>query len=155
MPNYGDVALGLDAKWDRRNYENNSDWMLYTVGHTAGESDAYLTDDPDKEHQFRWVDVRDPNELTKALMQGYEFVKNDKWTKHEILWAWDAEGFCIFAGQKLLARPKELWLAGQEKRDRLAKEARADSDREIESVPDGMIATDGEGKPIRKRKKGI
>lgn len=153
MANYGDVALGLPANWNRNTYDNQADWVLYTVGHAEGKADAYLEDEPDKRHQFRWVDPRDPNEVTKAQMQHYVFVKKGEWVKHEILWGWDAEGFCVFAGQRLMARPEELFVKDNEKRERNQNVIRGTFDREMENAPSGLIAeaaTTG-----KKRKKGI
>lgn len=155
MPNYGDVALGLKADWNRNSYENNSDWMLYTIEHENGKADLRLTDNEEKRHQFRWVDFRDRNEITRAEMQHYQFVREETWTKHPILWEWDGEGYCFFAGQRAMARAEEYFLADQARRDRLNEEVGRDVERETEAVPQGLIGIDEHGKPVRQRKKGI
>ena len=155
MANYGDVALGLGPKWNRNQYETNEQ-VISIVGHQDGQADLYLTDEPDTEHQFRWVDPSDKTQVTGARMRGYDFVKNDKWTKRvDYLWEWNAEGFVFWGGQVLMARPKAKWLEDEAKRETMSGRARANSDAEIDQLPAGLVATeDGRGRG-RGRRKGI
>ena len=152
MANYGDCALGLAANWDRSIYESQ-EWLLTLVGHADGIADAYLKDDPDKEHQFYWADPKDKDnrDLMLAYQRGYAFVHKYKgWVKNEKMWDWDAEGRVTFGGLVLMARPKERWLAEQQRRDNLNTKARQDVEREMESIPDGLSATEPQGAARRR-----
>lgn len=152
MPNYGDVALGLGPKWNRNAYQN-TEQVLRIIGHENGEADLYLTKEPDAEHQFRWIDASDKSEVTAARMRGYEFVKKDKWTKRvDYLWEWNAEEFVFFGGQVAMARPKAKWLEDEARRGAMNKQARADSDAEIDRLPAGLVAANAEPK---QRRRGI
>jgi hypothetical protein len=154
VANYGDVALGLKADWSRNKYQK-PEQTLFAIGHEGGEADVYLTDDPDAEHQFRWVNPLDKEEVTGLLMRKYQFVTKDKWTKRvDYMWEWNAEGKIYYGGQILMARPKSLWQDDENTRAGMHRESRRDTrDPELDRAPDGLIATDAEGKP--KRKKGI
>lgn len=159
MANYGDVALGLKSDWNRNNYEYQEQ-MQGTVGHEDGKADARLKSEPDKRHQFRFVDhlgTRAKQEISGLRMKGYEFVKNETWDKHEFLWEWDAEGFLVHDGQRLMARPEDKFTADQARRDGITHAAAQDqsADNELDNVPAGLIATDGEGKPRARKRKGI
>lgn len=151
MANYGDVALRLPANWKRSNYENQEQ-VLMSIGHEDGESDLYLKDDPDKAHQFRWIDPANKTEVTGARMRGWDFVKKDNgWVKRlDYLWEWSAEGFVSFAGQVAMFRPKERWLDDEARRAGMVTKSREASDREVDNLPQGLIAT--EDAPKRRRK---
>jgi hypothetical protein len=153
VPNYGDVALGLKPSWKRSQYPK-PEQTLFAVGHEEGKADVYLTKEPDAEHQFRWVNASDKEEVTGLLMKGYKFVNKDEWTKRlEYLWEWSAEGKVYYGGQLLMARPKSEWLKDEQMRASLHKEAwqNQSSDRELDNAPDGLIAEEG-GKAVRRRK---
>jgi hypothetical protein len=117
MPNYGDVALGLKADWSRNQYEN-PEQVLFTVGHENGEPDLCLTDAPNEEHQFRWVDPLDKTAVTALHMKGYTFVDKATWTKRlDYLWEWNAEGKCAFGGQVAMARTRSKPAPGRTRLD--------------------------------------
>jgi hypothetical protein len=140
MPNYGDVALNLGANWSRNQYENQ-ELMMLAIGHEDGTPDVFLTDDPEAEFQFFWADPKDAKEVTQARMRGYEFVKKSEWTKHDILWAWDATDRLEYAGMNLMARPKERWLADQQRVKKLSERARHEDDKELDNLPAGLVPT--------------
>ena len=124
--NYGDCALGLGPQWNRNIYEY-PEQMQATVGHNDGIADCYRTEHPEQEHQFRWVDHLGrgaAQEISALRQKGYEFVKQNDWTKVDYLWEWDAEGYCIFMGQRLMARPKSKFLEDQARRDGIHAKAR-------------------------------
>jgi len=159
MANYGDVALGLRADWTRNNYENQ-EWVLSTVGHEDGEADVFLTDEPDTQFQFLWADVMarpgHASDAQLAAMRGFEFVKQTEFTKRKLLWQWDAEGFLIHAGQKLMYRSKERWLVDQKRRSDIQAKTSADSsDRDLDNAPDGLVAMTADGKQVKRKKRGI
>lgn len=152
--NYGDVALGLPATWDRSAYENK-EFILWTVGHVNGVADARLKSDPEAEHQFYWADPKDPHgrDVMLAYQRGYQFVTADKWEKHEYLWGWDAEGRLTFGGLVLMARPKALWDADQARRGELEAKARRDNDSDLDKLPSGLVPTEATDS-LRKRGPG-
>ncbi len=159
MANYGDVALGLKASWNRNNYEVDNALMFYTVGHADGVADARLKAEPDKLHQFKWIEMKDMDEVTRAKMRHFTPVHKDDWDKNDMLWSWDAEGYIWHAGQRLYAREKQYWLAEQAKRDNMFESSRDSADREMDNVPlpDGSVVFDAKNEP-RKRgrpRKGI
>lgn len=151
MPNYGDVALNLPANWDRTVYESQ-EFLLTTVGHVNGVADAYLAEDPDKEHQFRWADPKDQHnrDLMLSYQRGYQFVTKDKWTKNPMLWDFDAENRVTFGGLVLMARPKERFIADQKRRDEVNLRARKDVERDVEEIPEGLLATEAIGAARRR-----
>ena len=159
MANYGDVALGLPANWNRNYYNNQAEWMLYTVGHSDGVADVYKEDEPDTEHQFLWADTTarpgHTSDDRMAMQRGFRFVKKaDGWVvRDETLWTWDSEGFLQHAGQKLMFRPKEKWLAEQNRRELMETDARAALDNDVAAPPSGLIPT--ESAPRKQRKRGI
>jgi hypothetical protein len=140
MPNYGDVALGLTESWSRNQYENQ-ELMMLAIGHENGVPDVFKTKEPEAEFQFVWVDPKDATEVTRARMRGYEFVTKSDWTKHAYLWQWDAQERIEYAGQNLMARPKERWLADQLRIKGLSERARKEDDREVDSLPNGLVPT--------------
>jgi hypothetical protein len=145
MPNYGDVALRLDASWSRAQYENQ-ELMMLAIGHADGTPDVYKTEAEEEEYQFAWVDPKDAREVSTARMRGYEFVTKDEWTKHEFLWNWDAQGRVEFGSLNLMARPKERWLADQAKVASLSERARKDSDADVARLPEGLVSTKRESR---------
>ena len=142
MANYGDVALALKADWDRNKYEQQ-EWILSTVGHKDGKADLCLTREPDKRHQFYWADPKDQNDVTMAVLRGYEFVTKSAWTKNLILWSWNAEDHVFHAGLVAMARPAERFYADQQRRDKIASKSKSYQDDA--RVPEGIIATDADG----------
>lgn len=116
MANYGDLTLNLPPDWSRQK-EHDQNYAIGMVGHENGVADAYLEDAPDTQHQFAWVDTRYRDEIDINRHKGYEFVKqSDGWVKNNRLWDWDAEGFCVLRGQRLMARSKESFLADMDAR---------------------------------------
>lgn len=153
MPNYGDVAVRLSADWSRNQYDNQEQ-VLMIVGHEGGEADAYLTDDPDGEHQFYWVDPDNKFQVTGLQMRHYEFVNKDKWTKRlDYLWEWNAKGHVAFAGQELMARPKRYWIEDEKKRDGQNEKARRDANAEAQRAPGGLRATEVSDNTVQRRKR--
>jgi hypothetical protein len=153
--NYGDVALGLPKNWDRNAYEAQ-EWLLTTVGHVNGVADARLKEDPEKEHQFYWADPKDPHgrDLMLAYQRGYQFVHKDTWDKHDHLWGWDAEGRLYFGGLVLMARPKERWEIEEGRRRQLHDKERDAVERDVSSLPDGLLATESQDSMRPKRGPG-
>lgn len=152
--NYGDVALGLPKNWDRSSYES-ADFLLTTIGHVNGVADVALKDDPEKEHQFYWADPNDPHgrDLMLAYQRGYEIVTNDRYVKNEKLWGWDAQNRLVYGGLVLMARPKERWEADEARRRGLHDKARRDTERDIDNMPAGLVATEATDS-LRKRGPG-
>lgn len=129
MANYGDVALGLGPTWDRSR-EANQAFILPNVGHTNGKADAYLKDDPDKAHQFAWVDPKYRDEIDENRLKGYDFVNQKKgWEKNEHLWEWNAESNVQRRGQLLMARDAALFFEDLDKR-KSARDNRKDENEE-------------------------
>lgn len=155
MANYGDVALGLGPDWDRSNYHDQQ-YVLSTVGHDHGRADAYLDKEPDKQHQFAWVDPRYRDEVAVNRTKGYVFVNKDDWAINELLWQWDAEGYCIrFDGQRLMARPKEIFVADMLKRKQRRSEVMGGNkeDEEVARRAEKLgiqVYGEEDGKPIRR-----
>jgi hypothetical protein len=156
VANYGDLALNLAPDWTR-NKLHNQQASLRTVGHENGVADAHLTKEPDTEHQFAWVDTRNQDEISLNRAKGYDFIKKDGWTKNPDLWEWDAEGFCFFAGQRLMARSKERFLADMADRRR-QRDAVMGAKSKDEEYIERMAAHAGieitgsdDGKPLRRK----
>lgn len=151
MPNYGDCALGLPATWDRTQFESQ-EFIMSTVGHVNGVADAHLKADPDAEHQFRWADPKEQfnRDLMMSHQKGFRFVTKDAWNKHEYLWDWDAEGRVTYGGLVMMARAKGLWLAEQSRRDSIRLQARREVERDMEEIPDGLVATEAQGAARRR-----
>lgn len=147
MANYGDVALNLSANWNRRE-QNDQNYTLMTVGHADGVADAYLSDEPDQEHQFAWVDTRYKDDIAINRTKGYTFVHKDTWTKNENLWEWDAEGFLVFKTYRLMARTKEEFLKDmadrRAQRDRVMGKSKDEEEAERIAALAGIALT-GEG----------
>lgn len=134
MANYGDVALGLKPEWDRSS-EHNQEYALRIVGHTNGVADARLKNDPDKRHQFAWVDPTYLKEVNVNRTKGYVFVnKNTGWEKADNLWEWNAEGNLLYEGQLLMARPGELYWKDLDKRIELRGGVKDNADEEAENI---------------------
>ena len=119
MANYGDVALNLSPSWDRRK-ERDKTFALRIVGHDNGKSDVARKDDPEKRHQFAWIDPRYGDELAANLYNGFDYVTRDLWDINEKLWGWNAEGKCLNGplNQLLMARPAALYFAQKAEIDR-------------------------------------
>jgi hypothetical protein len=153
VANYGDVALCLKPEWNRRR-ENDQTFVLTTVGHTDGVADAYLEDAPDQEHQFAWVDLKYKDDIAINHTKGYRFVKKDEgWTKNEMLWEWDAEGFLVYKTMRLMARPKERFLedmaARRQQRDKVMGGNKADEEADRIAA---RLGVEIEGSPKVKRR---
>lgn len=153
MANYGDVALNLDANWDRRSVRDQK-YAAFIIGHSNGIADAALKEEPDKRHQFVWIDLRAEDELQANLSNDFEFVKAGVWTINEKLWKWDAEGRCNNQGFRLMARPAALYFAQQTARDKelAARKERVD-DADVAATRAGIEFTDESGKTARTAKR--
>jgi hypothetical protein len=151
--NYGDVALGLSADWSRAT-ESNQEYALGIIGHENGEADVYLKDEPTKRHQFAFVDTRFNDEVALNRVKKYTFVKKDDgWVQRTDLWDWDAEGFLLYRGQRLMARPGELYTADLEKRkQRMQSKSAADEEAKRIAARAG-IEMEEEGRKVVKRKR--
>lgn len=103
-PNYGDVALNLPPDWSRARVQGPAAFTLTTVGHVGGVADAYLTNDPSKEHQFRWCDPRDYDAVSDLRTKKYAWCTKDLWTKNDDLWEWDGDGWIVRGTERLMAR---------------------------------------------------
>lgn len=114
MANYGDVALNLQPNWDRRRLTNRK-FALWIVGHDNGKADVALKQEPDKRHQFAWIDPRYHEELAMNLSNGFIYVLRSVWDVNENLWppVGDAEDKVYNQGQYLMARPAAIWFAQQ------------------------------------------
>lgn len=152
-PNYGDVALNLKPDWDRAE-ESNQEYALLNVGHENGVADAYVTDAPGERHQFAWVDPRYADDVQMNRLKGYDYVKKDSWTKNEKLWEWDAEGFCISRGQRLMARRAELFFRDVAKRDQFRSKKKSDADEAAARIAarTGFAITGDDGQALRRRR---
>jgi hypothetical protein len=156
MPNYGDVVLNLPPDWSRSRIAGDPSFVLTTVGHENGVPDAYLTDKPDQEHQFRWCATDDQSGTSTLRTQHYAFCTRKNWTKNPNLWEWDGEGFILHNGQRLMAREKEWFIKDREEKE-LAEQARErrrgvtqeeeQSMRRLESQ--GAIIEDERGRPLK------
>jgi hypothetical protein len=157
VPNYGDIALNLPPSW-RRTDQHDKNYALGTVGHEDGVADARLKDDPEKRHQFAFVDPRYRDEVDINRSKGYVFVKKGEWEKNDNLWEWDAEGFCVFRSQRLMARPAELFFADmaqrRQQRDRVMGTNRdEEAAQEIARRAGIEITGSDEGRPIARRRR--
>lgn len=152
MANFGDVALNLPKDWDRARLYNQK-FSLQTVGHKNGVADAYLTKDPDAEHQFYWVDPRDYRHIAELKIDGYKFVEKGEWTINEDLWGWSTDDRATFGTEILMARPAEKFYSAQKAREDARKsEAQRKRDEEAARVAAaGMAVTDERGQRISRR----
>jgi hypothetical protein len=159
VANYGDLGVALPKDWNRR-AQNDQAFIMNTIGHTEGKSDVWLTEEPDQEHQFAWVDVRHRDEVAMNQSRGYRFVKRaDGWEKID-LWEWDAEDFLIRAdGQRLMARKKELFVADmkarKEQRERVMNTNKDDEAVAKLAAKLGISISGDDGKPVRRRVSGL
>ena len=122
VPNYGDVALDLPADWSRGRVAGDPSFILTTVGHENGVADAYLTNDPGRRHQFRWMNPKDESAKSIARTKKYIWVTKAEWTKNEDLWEWDGDGFILFNGTRLMARDAKYYYAEKAEEERQKKE---------------------------------
>ena len=150
MPsNYGDVALGLPADWDRNKYQAKR-FLLLTVGHSNGKADAFLTKEPEAKHNFRWVDPANQQDIDDNRTNGFDFVQKDTWSKNELLWRWDAQGFVEAYGNRLMARPAALWEAEEARRNaEVARVQKAAERHDIKSRR-GDVSEDAYETPARR-----
>ena len=156
-PNYGDVALNLSADWSRSSIAGDPSFVLTTVGHEAGRADAFLLDNPSKQHQFQWVSPSDQNSVSIARTRHYGFCnKNQGWEKNEYLWEFDGEGFIIHNGQRLMARDR-MWYDQERDADKRRKEAEKkrrsvtpEEERAVSALESrGVIIEDERGRPLK------
>lgn len=124
MPNYGDVALNLPPDWSRSRLASGQEFHLTTVGHENGVADAYITNEPDRLHQFKWVNPLDNTEVSIAKSRHYVFVEKGSWTKNPHLWEWTGEGNIVFNGQYQMARDAEWYYKEEEARKNEEKQRR-------------------------------
>lgn len=123
MPNYGDAALRLPHDWSRASLASGQEFMAFAVGHENGKADAFLTGDPDKEHQFQFCEPKDVDRLYHLKSRHYDFCKSDKWTKNDLLWEWSPENFIEWKGQRLMARDAAYFHAEEKENKRKEEEA--------------------------------
>lgn len=148
--NYGDVALNLPADWSRTRLSNEA-FGLLIVGHEGGEADVFLTDEPDKQHQFKFVDPNNQAEISMALTHHYEFCIKGKWDKRENLWAWNAEGRIHYMGNQIMARDRKFYDEDLQKREDIAKKNVEREDNAVAALADkhGFEVYDEAQKPLR------
>lgn len=151
MANYGDVALGLPADWERNIYGDN-EFVLTTVGHSDGTADAYLTNHPEEKHHFYWCDPTDQRDIIFARQRGFDFCQKAEWSMNEMIWRWDAEGRIEAFGLRLMFRPAERYFRDIKRREDMQNRAKADADSD--AVPDGLVATDASGQVLKPVKRG-
>lgn len=158
--NYGDVALNLDPQWSRAIYDP-SRFMLSTVGHVDGVSEAHITARPEERHQFYWISLAqgrersDAEEMDVSLHQslGYSFVEKETWTINETIWHWTANGHCKGVAGLLMARPARLYYEEKARREAQSTEAAiADVESEIalRAEGSGMSVRGEDGEPLRR-----
>ena len=147
MPNYGDAALNLPPDWTRTKFE--SEQVQYTVGHKEGVAEVRLTKNPEEEHQFFWCDLNHPTDKDVLRDQGFTFVNKDEWTAER--WEWNSEGKLRSLLGLLMARPKAVYLA-EEDRKRAKREREMVNRAEAEALSlaeqHGIEVTDGDGKRL-------
>lgn len=154
MANYGDIALNLPADWSRFK-QHDQNYALMTIGHAEGVSDVRLTKEPDKRHQFAWVDTRYKDEIDINRTKGYRFVTEKEWTKNEHLWEWDAEGFLLCKGQRLMARDEDRFLADmaarKKQRDSVMRTNKDEDEAQELAARAGIrISAEDDGRPVRR-----
>jgi hypothetical protein len=148
VANYGDAALNLGPEWARYK-ENDQNYALQIVGHDGGESDVYLKTDPDKKHQFAWVDTKYSEDVQINQSKRYRFVKKDDgWVKRDGLWDWDAEGFLVFRTLRLMARDESELAAEMGKRKAQRDRVMGGETKEDQEIE--RLEARAEGKPKRK-----
>lgn len=153
MANYGDVALNLPANWTREaNLGKDQDFVIQIVGHSDGVADMALTKEPDAQHQFYWLDMKDDAEVSRMYSRGFSLVTQDKWTKNEHLWRWDDQDFCVFNGRKLAARPAHLYHADKVRREQAERPTEELFNDKIanDAATRGALLHDTEGRPLQK-----
>ena len=152
MPNLGDVALNLPREWDRSRMSDKS-LALIMVGHTDGKPDAFLTADPEKQHQFRWIDPTRPEDIDLFQTDHYSFVnKNEGWEKNPNLWTWNAEGRLVGRAGQLMARDAKWYheeKAEQERKAGVGEEAE-DAKALALAASMGIDVTDLDGKSVKR-----
>lgn len=157
MANYGDAALNLGPEWARYK-ESDQNFALQIVGHKDGESDVRLKDEPNKRHQFAWVDTKYRDDIAINLTKGYRFVKKDEgWVKAEELWEWDAEGFLVWKTMRLMARPIERLVDDMAKRKQQRERVMGTNKAEEEAAELAAragIQITGDDKPRRRGARG-
>lgn len=156
MPNYGDVALNLPPDWSRTRVGGDTAFTLLTVGHENGIADAFLTDDPDKAHQFRWCAPDDKNAMSTLRTRHYQLCTSKDWTKNPDLWEWDGDGYILHNGQRLLARDGIYYyqdIAEKERLDKQREGRRGVTQEEEQSMArveaQGAIIEDERGRQLR------
>jgi hypothetical protein len=149
VANYGDVALNLSADWSRRKVHDKRHALLI-VGHEDGKSDVFLTNEPDEQHHFTWVDPRNQDEIDLHRTNGFAWVQNSEWSKNPHLWEWDGDGYVRCFGQRLMARPAALYFEAEaeKERERELRENRADKEAE-KFARKGKFAIDYDDEPRR------
>ena len=155
MANFGDIALNLPQDWSRFKLHDKRQ-ALMTVGHEDGVADAYLTEEPEARYQFAWVEPRYKDEVDMNRTRGYKFVTKSEWTKNEDLWEWDAEGYCLCMGQRLMARPAALFFADLAERQRVRANLKNRAEEEVQEIAERYgipITGEDNGKPIARRRR--
>ena len=156
MMNYGDVALNLRPEWNRKLIHDKK-FALWIVGHEGGKSDAALKDQPDKRHQFVFIDRRYKDELAMHLSNGFTIVDKDHWDINETLWQWDSENHVNNQGQTLYARPANLYFEQQTARERelnsRADKAKDADDEAREIALRAGIPYEEDDRPVRKARR--
>ena len=91
------------------------------------------------------------DDIMVRLSRGYVFVTKAEWFKREGLWQWTADGFCDFKGGRWMARPGEMFHADDERRVSLGAKARKALEKDVDRLPNGLVADDVEGNRLRLR----
>lgn len=150
MANYGDVALNLPANWDR-SMMHNKKLAMVMVGHKEGVADVRLKGEPEKRHQFRWVDPKQNEDIDMFQLDHYRFVNKEEWDKTDLLWTWNAEGRLVGPGH-LMARDAEFYFAEVAEREREADQSEAEDERALAAAERaGITVTDLEGNRVKRR----
>jgi hypothetical protein len=152
--NYGDVALNLKPEWSRKR-ETNKQYALRIVGHENGVADAYREKEPAARHQFAWVDPRYVDDISINRSKGYDFVTKTDWVKNERLWYWDAEGYCVNDGQRLMARPAHMYFEELEERERARSRRKDKAADEALAIAEraGIEIEDESGKRLTRKQR--
>jgi hypothetical protein len=130
----------------------NKKLAMVMVGHVEGVADVRLKADPEKKHQFRWVDPKQSEDIDMFQLDHYRFVTKEEWDKTELLWNWDAEGRLVGPGH-LMARDGQFYLDEVKEREWAAGVVDDSEDERAlaEAERLGISVTDLEGNRVKRR----